>query len=377
MCMSSNSSRARVQELVAKAGITIGGSQPYDITVHDERFYTRVLLHGSLGLGEAYMDGWWDCQRVDMFVDKLITSKASDSAAHSWKFIASYVAAVLFNQQRRSRAFVIGETHYDIGNDLFERMLDAYMQYSCGYWANAKNLGEAQEAKLNLICKKLYLEKGQRLLDIGCGWGGLARFAAQQYGVSVDGYTVSKEQAAYAEERAQGMPIRFFLEDYRSINERYDRIVSVGMFEHVGYKNYRTYFEVARRALKEDGIMLLHTIGGDVTTATTDPWIQKYIFRSGMIPSMKQITTALEGLFVVEDWHNFGADYDKTLMAWYANFRASWGALSQNKNYTERFRRMWEYYLLACAGAFRARGLQLWQVALSPKGVRGGYRSVR
>jgi cyclopropane-fatty-acyl-phospholipid synthase len=256
-------------------------------------------------------------------------------------------------------------------------MLDKNMQYSCGYWAHANTLDEAQEAKLNLICKKVQLEKGQRVLDIGCGWGGLAGYAARHFGVSVDGYTVSKEQATFAEEKLKGLPVRIFLEDYRSINEQYDRIVSVGMFEHVGYKNYGTYFQVARKALKDDGLMVLHTIGGNVTTASTDPWIQKYIFRSSALPSVKQIAAASEGCFVMEDWHNFGADYDRTLMAWYENFKSAWLALAQTGKYTERFRRMWEYYLCACAGSFRARSIELWQIVLSPKGVRGGYRPMR
>ncbi len=375
--MASSTQKTRIQELLSVAGITIGGTQPYDIQVNDERFYARVLLHGSLGLGEAYMDGWWDCAQIDACIDKLISSQASDDAARSWKFIASYITAVLLNQQRRSRAFVIGETHYDIGNDLFERMLDANMQYSCGYWKDVDTLDAAQEAKLDLICRKLKLEKGMRLLDIGCGWGGLAAFAARNYGVSVDGYTVSKEQAQYATAQYAGLPVQFNLDDYRSIKGAYDRVVSVGMFEHVGYKNYKTFFNVSKSALRPDGLMLLHTIGGNVTTATTDPWIQKYIFQTGMIPSMKQITSAVEGLFVVEDWHNFGADYDKTLMEWYANFKAAWPSLQANGKYDERFRRMWEYYLCACAGAFRSRTIQLWQIMLSPNGVRGGYRSIR
>jgi len=236
-------------------------------------------------------------------------------------------------------------------------------------------LDDAQEAKLELICRKLGLQTGMKLLDIGCGWGSLATYAAERYGVEVVGITVSSEQVDMARKLCAGMPVEIRLQDYRDVNEQFDRIVSVGMFEHVGYKNYRTYMQVVRRCLNDEGLMLLHTIGGNRPTRSVDPWIDKYIFPNGMLPSIGQLGRAIEGLFVMEDWHNFSADYDRTLMEWSRNLEANWGRLKND--YDERFHRMWKYYLLLCAGAFRARGNQLWQIVLSPKGVIGGLTSVR
>jgi cyclopropane-fatty-acyl-phospholipid synthase len=248
------------------------------------------------------------------------------------------------------------------------------MIYSCGYWAEAETLDEAQEAKLDLICRKIGLERGMRVLDIGSGWGGFLKFAAERYGISGLGVTVSREQAAFANEHARDLPIETRLMDYMALDGQFDRVVSVGMFEHVGYRNYRSYFDKVRSLLRPDGLFLLHTIGGNVSTTHGDPWAEKYIFPNGMLPSIAQIGEALEGLFVMEDWHNFGADYDRTLMAWRNNFDAAWPALSAR--YDDRFRRMWRYYLSVFAALFRARQINLWQIVLSPEGVAGGYRRV-
>ena len=280
----------------------------------------------------------------------------------------------MFNLQSKKRAWIVGKEHYDLGNDLFSRMLDPFMQYSCAYWKEASTLEEAQQAKLRLISEKLQLEPGMRVLDIGCGWGGLAYFMAKHYGVSVVGVTISAEQQKLARERCQGLDVDIRLQDYRDLNEQFDRIVSVGMFEHVGPKNYDTYFDVVDRNLKPDGIFLLHTIGSKRTDNNVDPWINKYIFPNGCLPSVRQIAVASEPHFVMEDWHNFGADYDTTLMAWHSRFLASWPEIADN--YSERFKRMFSYYLNACAGAFRARDIQLWQVMFS-RGVEQGLRVAR
>ncbi|SPW34756.1 Cyclopropane-fatty-acyl-phospholipid synthase [Edwardsiella tarda] len=257
------------------------------------------------------------------------------------------------------------------------------MQYSCAYWKQAETLEQAQQDKLRLICEKLQLRPGITLLDIGCGWGGLAAYAARHYGVRVDGVTISAEQQKLAVERCYGLDVRILLQDYRDLNARYDRIVSVGMFEHVGPKNYATYFAVARRNLKDDGLFLLHTIGANHTTPDVDPWIKpdvdpwinKYIFPNGCLPSQRHIAQASEPYFVMEDWHNIGADYDRTLMAWQQRFLAAWPTLQER--YSERFFRIFNYYLCACAGAFRARDIQLWQVLFSPQGIAGRIRVAR
>lgn len=366
-----------LRELADKAGIVFNGSNPWDIQVHDDRIYSRVMRQGSLGLGEAYMDGWWDCPRLDQLFDRLLSADADAglTGIARLQFLVAYLKDKLVNRQSRRRAAQVGEHHYDIGNDVFEAMLDPSMSYSCGYWAHADNLAEAQQHKLRLSCEKLQLEPGQRLLDIGCGWGGLARFAAQEYGVEVTGITISKEQKAFAEERCRGLPVTIELADYREIDGRYDRIISIGMFEHVGPKNYRDYFDVAKRLLTDDGLFLLHTIGHHRTCSTSDDWMDKYIFPNGRLPSASTITRAIEPHFVIDDWHNFGQDYDRTLLAWRDNFDAAWPRLSARHD--ERFYRMWTYYLMVCAGFFRSRQGLLWQLVLSKRQRRAVYRSPR
>lgn len=363
-----------VNDLLSKAGITINGPSPADLQVKNPDFYKRVLQQGSLGLGESYMDGWWECERLDQFFTNVIKAGLENQLPTHFKDTLRVVGARIFNLQTQKRAWRVGKEHYDLGNDLFSRMLDGQMQYSCGYWKTADNLADAQRDKLRLVCEKLQLAPGMRILDIGCGWGGLAEFAAREYGVSVTGVTISAEQQKMARERCQGLDVTILLKDYRDLNDRFDRIVSVGMFEHVGPKNYAAYFDVVNRNLAPDGIFLLHTIGSRKTDNNVDPWINKYIFPNGCLPSMRHIVEASAEHFVMEDWHNFGADYDKTLMAWHARFMEAWPALAGH--YSERFKRMFSYYLNACAGAFRARDLQLWQVVFS-RGIENGLRVAR
>lgn len=364
-----------VQEKFAVAGIDLSQSHRCGLKIHDPRFYDTVLRKGSLGLGESYMDGWWDAEHVDEFIHDVLQADLYSAAKLSFYQMWLLSKYFLLNPQSKNRAFEVGEKHYDIGNDLFIKMLDKRMTYSCAYWKNASTLDEAQEAKLELICQKLYLKPGMKVLDIGCGWGSFAKYAAEKYQVQVVGITISQQQLELAQVLCKGLPVTLRFQDYRDVNEIFDRIVSVGQMEHVGYKNYRTYMEIAHRCLKEDGIFLLHTIGGNKTAKSVDPWIEKYIFPNGMIPSAEQLAEASNGLFIFEDWHNFGAYYDKTLMAWHHNFVQSWDSLKAH--YGERFYRMWTYYLLACAGAFRCRQLQLWQIVFVKKGIPGGYISVR
>lgn len=371
--------KQRIDSLFAEADIQINGNNPWDIQVKDERFYTRLLQQESLGFGESYMDGWWNCDQLDACIERILRIDLRRYLKKHWQFflyLLQYnLKYRLFNQQSKYKAFEVGEVHYDIGNDLFELMLDPTMSYSCGYWKEATDLAGAQQAKLKLICDKLGLAPGMKLLDIGCGWGGLAAFAAQHYGVEVVGITISRQQYELAKKRCEGLPVSIQWHDYRDLHSQFDRIVSVGMFEHVGYKNYQTFMQVAARNLKEGGLFLLHTIGLNLSSHTNEPWLNKYIFPNGMLPGIKQIGAAIEGVFVMEDWHNFGADYTKTLRAWYQNFTESWPQLRHK--YNERFYRMWEYYLLSCAGSFAIRHTQLWQIVLSKGGVRNGYQSVR
>ncbi len=372
--MPADSSRRRIADLLNLAGIRIDGPAPHDIQVHDQRLFDRVLAGGSLALGEAYMDGWWDCLRLDEFFTRVLRAhleKHIRSRSWLWEVLKSR----LVNRQTIRRTAHMVRRHYDLGNDLFRHMLDRRMIYSCGFWDGARNLDEAQEQKLDLVCRKLALEPGMRVLDIGCGWGGAARFAAEHYGVEVVGVTVSRQQAVLAREVCADLPIEIRLQDYREIDEPFDRIFSLGMFEHVGPRDHRTFMEVVSRCLKPDGLFVLHSIGGNSSVRQTDAWIDHHIFPGSVLPSALDITEASEGLFVLEDWHGFGTDYDNTLMQWHRNFLATWDDLKTR--YDEQFKRMWSYYLLSCAGSFRARKNQVWQIVLSPLGVVGGYRAPR
>ncbi len=362
--------------LLADADVRVNGDRPWDITVHDPRTAERTLAQGSLGLGESYMDGWWDCRQLDGFIARALAARLDEKVTARAALALQSVRARLLNLQDMRRAWQVGEVHYDTGNEFFEAMLDGHMAYTCGYWAQATTLEEAQRAKLDLICRKLGLRPGMRLLDIGCGWGSLMKYAAERYGVICVGLTISREQAEYGRQRCAGLPVEFRLMDYRDCgragDERFERVASVGMFEHVGRKNHRAFFDVARRCLADDGLFLLHTIGKNLRRTVTDPWIDRYIFPNGDLPALGQIADAAEHAFVIEDVHNFGADYDRTLMAWHARFEAAWPRFAER--YGERFHRMWRYYLLACAGTFRARSTQLWQLVMAPNGVPGGYR---
>ncbi len=365
--------QAKARHLLAEANIEINGDRAWDIQVHDGRLFQRVFARGSLGLGESYMDEWWDVQELDQFFHRILSARL-DSKVRDPRIILLVLQSKLFNLQSLSRAFQVGQAHYDIGNDLFELMLDGRMTYTCGYWKNATDLDQAQEDKLDLVCRKIGIRPGQRVLDIGCGWGSFLKFAAQNYGAESVGVTISREQAELAQQNCAGLPVQIRLQDYRQLDEKFDHIISLGMFEHVGPKNYVKYMQVASRCLKEEGMFLLQTIGAPKTRHSPDPWINRYIFPNGLLPSMKDISRAVERRFILEDFHNFGAYYDKTLMAWFRNFNSNWEKISEK--YGTRFYRMWKYYLLSCAGAFRARDIQLWQIVFSKNGIPGGYTPV-
>ena len=369
------SARTTLEALLAEADVIIGGDRPWDIRVHDARFYRRVLADPSLGLGEAYMDGWWDAEALDVFFHRVLRAGLDKRASARLRLVRDWALARLLNQQNLRRSKRVAARHYDLGNRFYERMLDPGMQYTCAYWKNAETLAEAQEAKLDLICRKLHLDPDHTVLELGGGWGGFARYAAKHYGCRVTVYNISGEQVRYAREWCRGLPVEIRHADYRKAEGSYDRVVSIGMCEHVGSRNYAGLFRLKRRCLKDGGLMLLHTIGQNRTKRTSDPWFTRYIFPGGQLPSLRQLTTAAEGAFALEDLHNIGADYDPTLMAWHANFERHWPEFREELG--ERFRRMWRYYLLSCAGSFRARSIHLWQMVFAPRGVEGGYTPVR
>jgi cyclopropane-fatty-acyl-phospholipid synthase len=366
----------KVQEILALADIEINGPDPWDIQIHDERFYQRVLSHGSVGLGDSYMDGWWDVPQLDEFFSK-VQQAGLHNKVRTFSVVWLSAKGRLLNRQAKWRSRRVAHEHYDLGNELYQAMLDKNMQYTCAYWRGAKTLDEAQERKLNLVCRKLYLQPGMKVLELGCGFGGLARYMAKEYDCEVVSYNISREQLRFAREFCEGLPVRFEEKDYREAarEPQFDRVVAVGLFEHIGPKNHRSFLELARSKLKDGGLFLLHTIGATKSLTATDPWIDRYIFSGAVIPSILQLGEALEEVLVMEDWHNFGPDYDKTLMAWWKNFDTCYCTLDKQK-YDKRFYRMWKLYLMMSAGAFRARRLQLWQIVLS-KGNAEGYVPVR
>jgi len=356
-----------LRELLSTAAIEVNGKAPWDIQVHDERFFDRILKDASLGLGESYMEGWWDCAAIDEFINRALKARLDEKVRNKFRYVFQVARAHLFNRQSTGRAFEVGMRHYDLGNDLYKAMLDKRLAYSCAYWKNATTLDEAQEAKLELICQKLGVKPGMKILEIGFGWGSFARYAAEKNGASVLGVTVSKEQLALAQELCKGLPVELRLQDYREVQGKFDAILSIGMMEHVGYKNYRPYMQVVNRCLKEDGVALVHTIGSNKSITTGEPFTDKYIFPNGMLPSIAQLSYSMEGMFVMEDLHNLGPHYDKTLVAWHANFEKAWPALKEK--YDDRFYRMWRYYLLTSAGGFRSRNQQLWQIVFTRMGT--------
>ncbi len=368
------------KNLLSKAGIEINGGNPWDITVRNSKFYRRVTSKGMLGLGESYMDGWWDTNNLKEFFRRVVRGDIEKNL-YNWRVIISliwhYTISKVIDFGSKSKSSNIGKHHYDIGNDIYRAMLDKRMVYTCGYWKNAKNLDEAQEAKLDLVCRKLKLKPGMKVLDIGCGWGSFLKFASEKYGIEGVGVTVSENQVKLGRELCKGLPIKILYKDYRDVKEKFDIIVSLGMFEHVGVKYYETFMKKVKELLKSDGLFLLHTIGTHTVGNGSDAWVDKYIFPGGVLPSITQLSKSFQKRFIMEDWHNFGYDYSLTLTAWFKNFEEHWVELKKTGKYNDRFYRMWKYYLLFFAGVFQARRLQLWQIVLSPKGVKGGYVSLR
>lgn len=367
--------KANITRLMENAGISFNGENPWDIQVNNDDLYKKIAMKGSLGFGETYMDQLWDCERLDLMFEKALRTRLETKVHYNFSMATLFLSHIFTNLQTMSRSRKVAEVHYDLSNNFYEKMLDKRMMYSCGYWKNANNLDDAQEAKLDLICQKLELQKGETLLDIGCGWGGMAKFAAEKYGVTVTGVTISKEQAELARLVCKDLLVEIKLLDYRKVEGQFDKIVSIGMFEHVGLRNYRTYMKLVQEKLKDDGLFLLHTIGHRYKTVSADPWVNKYIFPSGRIPYIGHIGKSINGLLILEDWHNFGMDYARTLSAWHDNFVAHWSEFESQ--FDDKFYRMWKYYLLCFVGAFNARHMQLWQLVLTKPTRKKMYHSIR
>lgn len=372
--------KSLVLELGKLAGVSTG-QNPWDITVYNPKFYERLICQGSLGLGESYMEGWWDCNQLDEFFYRIIKAKTRNKIYRNFRLIAQLFIAKIFNQQNLKKSKRVAKQHYDLDIELFKKMLGETMSYSCGYWKNAQTLEQAQNAKFELICKKLNLKENEKVLDIGSGFGGLSKYMAEKYNCKVTGVNISKSQHDYSNSIC-GNKVNFCFCDYRHLQnhlspeQKFDKIVSVGMFEHIGPKNFKKFFNIMQNRLNYEGLLLLHTIGAQEDKRRGDPWILKYIFPGGIIPRASEITKHTDKLFILEDWHNFGFDYYKTLKAWFNNFDKYWTEI-KHKNKDNEFYRMWKYYLLMCAGVFKARENSLWQIVFSKGGVPGGYVSIR
>ena len=368
-------SREFIEKILNFADIKVNGDRPFDIQVKNDKFYDRVMAKGTLGFGESYMDGWWECEQLDEMISRVLKSQNSNVIFKNLTNVFHILRSKILNLQTELKSKKVAREHYDLGNDMYMAFLDPYNQYTCGYFKATKDLNVAQEQKLDLICKKLQLKSSDRVLDIGCGWGGFAKYASEHYGCHVTGISISDEQIKYARDFTKGLPADIIKTDYRDLTGTYDKILICGMIEHVGYKNYRKIFEIVKKRLSKDGIFLLHTIGRNKSGTIVEPWTEKYIFPNSMLPSIQQIAKASEDLFIMEDWHSFGQYYDPTLIAWWKNFDKAWKEF--DGKYGERFYRMFRYYLLSCAGAFRARNIQLWQVVFSANGIGEEYKSVR
>ncbi len=380
-----NTPPALIRALTDQVDVGFDGGRPWDLQVHDPALFGDLLRRGSLALGEGYVRGQWDCEALDQLFTRLLSLAHTRQASSGFVSVARFRAGLnrrleqWVNWQSRRRAFAVGQQHYDIDPRVYAAMLDSRRIYSCAYWHHADDLESAQRHKLDLICRKLELKAGQRLLDVGCGWGGLAAYAAEHFGVEVVGITVSAEQAEFCNQHYQHLPLKVLLCDYRSDqlqqSQPFDRVVSIGMLEHVGRLNDHTYFSVLARMLRSDGLALIQTIGAYDTNHDLDPWINNHIFPNGRLPSAQQVCRGFEPWFLLQDWENFGFDYDLTLMAWWQNFDRSWPLLEADLG--TQFYRKWKYYLHSCAGFFRSSQGQLWQFVLTKKGTPRPYRSVR
>ncbi len=354
-------------------GAPLPGVSPVTIRLHDPGLHWRLGLRPNLTLGEAYVDGTLTVEDGTLYDFLALCAENAERVCGSRALSLLEGAGRLlrrvqqFNPAGRARGNV--KHHYDLSDALYELFLDADRQYSCAYFEQpGMTLEQAQEAKKRHIAAKLLLGSGQRVLDIGCGWGGLALSLSTAADVDVTGITLSEEQLKVASARAarQGLQgrVRFRLEDYRAVQGRYDRIVSVGMFEHVGVNHYRTFFERLREMLAEDGVAVLHSIGRSDGPGATNPWVRRYIFPGGYIPALSEVFPAVEAarLFVT-DVEILRLHYAETVREWRRRFAANRAAAAAL--YDERFCRMWEFYLAGAEVAFRHQGMMVFQMQLA------------
>jgi len=352
-----------LDSILSRAGVSINGNQPWDITVIDNRFYGHVLANGSLGLGESYMRQYWSTQDLEELFYRLVSSGMEEVGNRIPGRIISRIFSRGLNRQTTHKSKKNAEHHYNLGNSLFFNFLGKYKNYSCGYYKEAETLDEAQLAKLHRLCELLELKKGDRLLDVGGGWGEFAKFAADNYGCHVTSINIAEEQIKHARQYCRDANVDIVKCDYRNMTGSFNKIAVIAMFTHVGHKNYRQFMETMSRILEPGGKMIMETVGGHRSKTRCEPWTDKYIFPGGLIPSLDQIDQSIKGLFLRDSLEEFGDDYVLTLREWHSNFKRAWPKLSEE--YSNSMRLMFEYFFLSVAGDFRAKDLLHYHIEFS------------
>jgi cyclopropane-fatty-acyl-phospholipid synthase len=367
-----------VRKLVEVAGVP--DTVFNHLNVSDDSVWYDIITKANLGIAEGYMHGKIDVDPLPLFLSLLNDTSIGTRRKEKFDVLGMVIGAIeaptqmmgwLFNLQTKELSSRVTKQHYDAGNDLYEVMLGPSMSYTCAYWKDAENLDQAQEAKFNLIMRKLELQPGMKVADLGMGWGTAAAYMHKHGKVNVTGVSLSEKQVEWAQNNLVKDGLRFIWSDYREHCEdpdivgTYDRIYSIGMFEHIGPKNYEPFFKCIKALLKPDGLAVVHTIGEPDFVAASDQFLEKYIFPGAVIPTLPMATKAFEHHFILEDFQNFGHDYSKTLAAWHVN---SLKFFRENPNaYSPEFQRMWEYYLKMCEALFELRINQLWHFVLSPR----------
>lgn len=358
-------SKHLITYLFSRADIRVGGSRSWDIEVTDPRFFRTLMKRGSLGLGEAYMDGWWRAEDLEAFFYRCIKSNLYQASQSLPFHVRRRLLDKLNNQQNRNKSVRVARQHYNLGNDLFFEFLGHYKNYSCGYFRDTDDLCQAQLKKMQQICREMAFKSGERVLDVGGGWGEIARHVATNHECQITSINISDEQITHARRHCAGLPVEIKKLDYRDLDKGFDKILVIAMLTHVGPKNYRVFMETLHRCLEPGGTVLIESVGSPTDKINCEPWTDKYIFPGGVIPSLRQIDRAIDGLFTRERTAEFGDYYHLTMRAWHENFTRAWPQLQLR--YPEKVRLMFEYFFLSVAAAFRARSLLHWHIVLRKK----------
>ncbi len=357
--------RFLVERALRRADVRIDGDRPHDIRVLDPRFYGDVLRRGSLGFGECYVRRWWDADDVEELAFRLIRSGVY-SLSSAVPGLPRDLRDMFANQQTRRLATRVADEHYSMGNDVFFAFLGGVRNYSCGIFDGDADLDAAQTRKLAKISSLLDLRPGERLLDVGGGWGELSRHAAAAHGCEVTHVNLSDEQIRHASALCTDLSVRVEKRDWRDVEGRFDKIAVIAMLTHVGPKNYRRFMQRMHDRLEPGGLMLIETVGTRHAAVRCEAWLDKYIFPGGVVPTRRQILGAADGLFDETRFESSGEHYVQTLRCWQENFERNWTDLSSR--YDEERRRIFNYFFQSIGGAFRAGYVDHWHILLRRTG---------